>query len=186
MDEDQFRHLVDEHFSDLWQFARRRCISAEDADDLTAETFAVAWRRRDDLPGGDGARLWLFGIARLVLANQRRSTGRLHRLHNRVEAVAPTLRPVADPADVVVEGAGDPLLAALATLVPEDRDLLMMRAWDGLAVTEIAVLLDVTPNAISVRLSKARARLAAELDRTDPTGSRTGPGRSPLPKGEAP
>jgi RNA polymerase sigma-70 factor (ECF subfamily) len=183
-DERRFRALFDQHFADLWRFARRRCDSADDADDIAAETFAVAWRRRDDLPAGNDARLWLFGTARRVLANQRRSAGRHARLHQRVERTTQT-RHAPDPADAIVERASDRLLAALATLTDDDRDLLLMRAWDELSVTDMAALLEVTPNAVSVRLSKARARLALALDPTDPGAPRTGTGRSPHPEGDA-
>ena len=183
MDEGDFRVLVDEHFADLWRFARRRCPSAADADDVVSEALAAAWRRRHDLPDGRDARLWLFGTARHVLANQRRSTGRRRRLDRRLEVTAPTLTPVPDPADVVAQRHDTPLAAALASLAEDDRDLLLMRAWDGLAVTDIAALLDVTPNAGSVRLTKARARLATALGRTDPPPSRTGRQQTPSLEG---
>ncbi|MEJ7583322.1 MAG: RNA polymerase sigma factor [Acidimicrobiales bacterium] len=183
--ERMFRALFDEHFVDLWHFARRRCRTADEADDVAAEVFAVAWRRRDDRPSGDDARLWLFGVARRVLANQRRSTGRRDRLQCRVDLAASNLDHDPDPADVVADQDGHRLLTALGALTDDDRDLLLMRAWDGLAVIDMAVLLEVTPNAVSVRLSKARARLAAALDRKDPAPSRTGSGRSPHPEGEA-
>lgn len=58
--------------------------------------------------------------------------------------------------------------AALASLSDDDRDVVVMRCWDGLAVTDIAALLDCTPNAVSVRLHKARRKLLDRLDRTDP------------------
>lgn len=166
-DELRFRALFGDHFGDVWRFARRRCPGAAEADDVAAETFAVAWRRRDDLPCGDDARLWLFGTARLVLANQRRSTERGDRLRSRIEGVMPTLAPAPDPADVIADRHDDRLITALATLTDDDRELLYMRAWDGLAVSDMAALLDVTPNAVSVRLSKARTRLAAALETKD-------------------
>jgi RNA polymerase sigma-70 factor (ECF subfamily) len=185
MDERQFGALFDQHFADVWRFARRRCGDAGEADDIAAETFAVAWRRRDDLPHVGDVRLWLFGTARLALSNQRRSTGRRRRLHQRIEAAAVALPPQPDPADVVADRDGDPLLAALARLSGDDRDLLVMRAWDGLSVADIAGLLDVTPNAVSVRLHKARNRLAALLEGTDRTGTRTSSRRSHDPEGGA-
>ena len=174
MDERQFSALFDEHFAEVWRFARRR---TDEADDATSDTFAVAWRRRHDLPAEDDLRLWLLGTARRVLANQRRSTGRRQRLHRRVEVAAVALPTEPDPADVVADREADPLLAALATLSGADRELLVMRAWDGLSVTDMATLLDVTPNAVSLRLHKARARLAAALDGTDAPASRTRPRR---------
>ncbi len=89
MDDGAFRQLFDAHMAEVWRYARRRCATATDADDVVAETFAVAWRRRADVPRDDAARLWLLGTARRVLANQRRSQGRQHRLRTRAAAVAP-------------------------------------------------------------------------------------------------
>ena len=62
----------------------------------------------------------------------------------------------------------DALWHALAELSGDDRDLLLMRAWDQLSVTDIAVLLECTANAVSLRLHKARNRLKAELDKLRP------------------
>jgi RNA polymerase sigma-70 factor (ECF subfamily) len=177
MDERQFSALFDLHFAEVWRFARRRCGGTDEADDAAAETFAVAWRRRDDLPSED-VRLWLLGTARRVLANQRRSAGRRDRLRHRMEVAAVALPSGPDPADVIADRDADPLLAALAGLSGDDRELLVMRAWDGLPVTDMARLLDVTPNAVSLRLHKARARLSALLDGTDAPPPRTRSRRS--------
>lgn len=176
-DEFAFRQLFDAHVAELWRFARRRCASVHDADDVVAETFAIAWRRWDTVPA-DGARLWLPGVARRVLANQRRSLGRLDSLRRRLEATG--LSAVSpDPSNTLADGDGR-LWHALASLTPEDRDLLIMRAWDELAVTDIAELLGCTANAISVRLYKARRRLADALARTD--GAHAGhPPSDPVP-----
>lgn len=163
MDEATFTTFFGRHFDDVWRFARRRCSSSDRADDMTAETFAVAWRRRHDLPPGTEARLWLFGTARLILANQRRSDRRRAGLHDRLVAL-PAPRSPDDPADLVAETDTDGYLwTALASLADDDRDLLLMRAWDELAVTDIAVLLGCTPNAASLRLHRARSRLADAL-----------------------
>jgi RNA polymerase sigma factor (sigma-70 family) len=166
MDEEGFRALFDQYVTELWQFARRRCASATEADDVVADTFLVAWRRRLDVPDGEEARLWLYGCARRVLANQRRSATRRHNLESRLRGLSSSESP--DGAEVLLDRLEHPVLVALADLPPDDRDLLIMRAWDGLAVSDMAVLLDVTPNAVSLRLTKARARLAAGLGRTDP------------------
>jgi RNA polymerase sigma-70 factor, ECF subfamily len=155
--EEQFRALFDAHFEDVWRFARRRCDSGQDADDVTAETFAVAWRRRDDVPAEE-IRLWLFGVVRRVLANQRRAVQRQHRLRLRV---AQTFVPEA-PADEEWQHR-DTWAAALRALPAADRELLIMQAWDGLAVGEMATILDCSPNAVSLRLHKARRRLAQAL-----------------------
>ena len=162
MDEAWANGLFAENFDDVWRFARRRTDSAAEADDVTADVFAVAWRRRADVPV-DTARLWLFGVARHVLANSRREASRRTRLHLRIAATNP--RPESyDP-----EHAGDePLWPALAALGEDDRDLLLMRAWDGLSVADIAVLLRCSAPTVSSRLHRAHRRLAAELARRDP------------------
>lgn len=180
-----FRRLFDEHLDAVWRFARRRCDSTSDADDVAGETFAVAWRRRADLPPPDEVGLWLFGVARRVLANQRRTTLRQERLQLRLAAT--TIRPATTtaPAD---EGLGerDTLVAAFTALDPGDRDLLIMRTWDGLAVTDIAVLLGCTPNAASIRIHKARRRLAEALEPEDTVASRTSTGRTTERKEDTP
>ena len=57
-------------------YALRRTDNTDDAADVLAETFLVAWRRPDEIPPGPQARLWLYGTARRVLANQRRAERR--------------------------------------------------------------------------------------------------------------
>jgi len=167
----------------VWRYARRRCATSADADDVVAETFAVAWRRRADVPWDGSARLWLLGTARRVLANQRRSQVRQDRLRLRAAGVVP---PFAAPAEAEAEAEGGELWQALSRLSPDDRDLLIMRAWDELPVQDMAVLLGCTPNAASLRLHKARRRLAAALGRTEVTGSRTSPARSRPAEGGVP
>lgn len=186
----RFRTAYDQHLTEIWRFVRRRCDGPDDADDVTADVFAVAWRRRQNLPPEDEVRLWLYGVARGILANQHRSVRRRRRLHLRaVDAAATGPSGAPDPAD---DPAGSALWAALATLDADDRELLLLRSWDGLAVTELAVLLDRTPNAVSLRLRKARRRLATALDpatndetRTDPPRPRTSKRRSPNSEGDA-
>lgn len=159
-DEATFEALMQNNFGDVWKFVRRRCANAGDADDVTAEVFATAWRRRADLPRDDEQRLWLFGAARLVLANHHRSTRRQNNLRLRLVQTA-----TSSGSD---EHEHDGRLAeALAELPEADRDVLIMRAWDELAVTDIAELLDCTPNAASLRLHKARGRLAKILEQKD-------------------
>lgn len=176
MEEDAFVALYRAHGPDVWRFARRRSATAAEADDATAEVFATAWRRRHDLPDEDEARLWLLGATRRVVANQRRSERRRDGLHDRLVAVVPPPGP-ADPADLV--GDADPLWAALASLPADQRDLLVMRAWDGLAVADIATLLGCTANAASIRLTRARDALDAALGRKGRARSRTSAGRDP-------
>jgi RNA polymerase sigma factor (sigma-70 family) len=170
MDDDGFSDFYSVQFADVWRFVRRRTETGDDADDVVAETFTVAWRRRTDIPAGD-ARLWLFGVARNVLANHQREARRRGRLHLRI--VTRDAPPVGyrDP-----EPTGGALWQALAALPADDRELLILRAWDRLGAGEIATLLGISAAAVSSRLHKARRRLDRELAlRQDPEEARLEP-----------
>jgi RNA polymerase sigma factor (sigma-70 family) len=162
MTDEQFRALFAENFDDVWRFARRRVNGSAEADDLTAEVFTVAWRRREDIPA-DAVRLWLFGVARFVLSNHQRESGRRSKLLQRLAGARQEHQPPPEVDGVVWQ--------ALAALSGGDRDLLLLRAWDGLGVPEIADLLGLTAANVSSRLHKARKRLQRELDRRDPSWS---------------
>ena len=151
-------------FDPLWRFVRRRVTSADDADDITAEVFTVAWRRRAEWPPPAERRLWLFGVARNVLKTHQRSIYRQDRLTQRLIALGEVELGRLEPAR-----GDDAVWVALAQLDPDDRDLLIMRAWDQLAVSEIARLLDCTANAASIRLTRARTALRVELARAGTT-----------------
>ena len=161
MTEDDFREFFAANFTDVWGFARRRTDSGSDADDVTAETFSVAWRRREDVPARD-ARLWLFGVARNVLANHHRAARRRQNLHLRLATTQ------SEPAAYEPDGL---VWEALAELSEDDRELLLMRAWDDLGVADIATVLRITPANVSSRLYKARSRLLREITRRDPSGA---------------
>lgn len=147
--EERYRALFDANFEPLQAFARRRTAGA-DADDLVAEVFTVAWRRLDDIPRHNELP-WLYGVAHRTLANQRRSARRRLQLVQRMverEPRGPTERPD-DP----------PVLRALAQLRPDDQAVLRLAAWEELTAAQIATVLECTPNAAALRLSRARARL---------------------------
>lgn len=159
---DRYRRVFDASFSALHAYVRRRA-AASAADDIVAEVLTTAWRRLDDLP--DGMELpWLYGVARRVLANHRRSEQRRLRLVGRLRqerAWQPT-------------GAADALLDALDRLRPDEREVLRLAAWEHLTAAEIAQVMGCTPNAAALRLSRARKHLRDQL--TDQDGSRTGGG----------
>lgn len=159
-EEAQFSALFAAHFDDLWRFARRRCASGDAADDVVAQVFAVAWRRRADLPSS-AERLWLFGVARNVLANERRSGTRQQRLRTKLTAVSADL--MADTPAVEA-----PTLPPLDVLSADEREAVQLRYWDELSVSEIAELLECSANAVSLRLHRARRKLLGTGDAKDP------------------
>lgn len=154
----RFEAIVDAVYEPLQRYARRRA-DRDAAEDLVADTLLVVWRRLDDVP--EGAVLpWCYRVAAGCLANQRRSARRQARLRWRVATVDP-------PAP---GGAADPLPdpglhAALATLSAADQEVLRLWAWESLAPGEVATALGITANAASIRLHRAKARLAAALER---------------------
>ena len=169
---DAFRQLYRQHAEVVFSYLLRRCSSQVDAQDALAETFLVAWRRPDQMPEGDAARLWLYGVARRVLANQRRSERRRRRLMQRLEA---------QPAEVVagpdvVAGVGD-ILGALSRLSEGDREILQLAAWEELSHPEIAAILGCSENASAIRLHRARARLRRAYEK-ERGGTRTPTGKN--------
>jgi RNA polymerase sigma factor (sigma-70 family) len=154
-EERRFTRLFDAHFRSVSAYARRRTTSAE-ADDAVAETFLVAWRRLDEVP--ENAKPWLLGVARRVLANQRRAAGRRGALAERI----------ADQAgDSDARRPRPPVLRALSRLSEPDREVLLLVAWDGLSTAEGAVALGCSQTAFKVRLHRARGRLRTELTRLE-------------------
>ena len=170
-DSDRFGGLYDRYADQLYRYAYQR-IGAPAAEDVVAETFLTAFRRRTsyDLNRPD-ARPWLFGILTRVLADHRRG----QRAHLRALArSAPPASADDGPADrvaarVTADRARGPLLAALATLAPGDRDALLLVAWGGLSYEEVAAALAIPPGTVASRLNRARRKVRNALGGTDPT-----------------
>jgi len=157
--EARFARLYADHGRDVLAYALPRAADAEDAADVVAETFLVAWRRAADVPVGGEARLWLFGVARRVLANQRRGESRRNRLAEVLQAEIRAAR--SSQAEPDAEDRA--VLEALSRLTPDDRELLLLAGWEELGSGEIARVLGVSTVAARTRLHRARRRLRAEL-----------------------
>ena len=156
--EARFTALFDAHRDAVRAYLWRR--DSELADDITADTFLVCWRRLDAVPAEPLP--WLLGVARNIRLNQRRGARRRGRLEHRLRT-EPT--PARDPAAVV--GERDVIRTALANLDERDREVLLLTAWDRLDRDDIAVVLGCTRANVAVRLLRARRRLARELAVTD-------------------
>ncbi|WP_430788651.1 RNA polymerase sigma factor [Actinoplanes sp. G11-F43] len=159
-DEQRFRHIYVGNFEAMLAYATRRVEQPEDASDVVAETFLVAWRRSRELPPGDEARLWLYGVARRVLANHHRGRTRRARLGERLRQRLATVVS-RDPGHEVPQRLA--VRAALARLDETDRELVMLTIWEGLQPREVAEVLAMTPGSVRTRLSRARARLREML-----------------------
>ena len=165
--DDRFTELYQRHHRAVWAYAVRRLPPGADAADVAAEVFAVAWRRRADVPAEPETLLWLYGTARRVVANASRAVGRRDRLTGRLAGLRDSREPGRDP-----EPGGHPeVLAALDRLGPAEREAIRLAVWEDLPVQDIARVLDCTPNAVSLRLARARRRLGQELAHLIPASS---------------
>jgi RNA polymerase sigma factor (sigma-70 family) len=158
--EQRFRRLYEQRRAPLLAYALRRTRSPEDAADVVAETFAIAWRKLDDVPAGERAAGWLYGTARGVIANTSRKTVTRSALVQRLGAELSCGEQVVEQAAVREPTT---VAKAMAFLSEGDREVLMLAAWEGLRSTELSQALGCSPVAARLRLHRARARLRARL-----------------------
>lgn len=152
---DRFTAIMRAHGRAVLGYLSRRAEPAQDAADLMAEVFVVAWRRLAEVPEPpDETRAWLLGAARLVLANHRRGAVRRNRLAGR-------LRLAWRPA--TAENGDGPVRDALDTLGDDDRELLTLIAWEDLTPSQAAAVLGIPPATARKRLERARTRLRAAM-----------------------
>lgn len=156
----RFGELYREQARAILAYALRRVENPEDASDVVAETFLVAWRRLDEVPVGRREKLWLYAVARRVTANVRRAEGRRTRLAERLSEVLPTELAI----DSGLGGKATEVLRAMAGLGEEERELLLLVTWDELSPSEAAKVLGLSPLAARSRLHRARRRLRVLLE----------------------
>ena len=139
----------------LLAYFARRVLPVDDAADCLSETMIVLWRQRATLPASEGARRgWAFGIAKRVLANQRRGRIRQMALADRVRAEVRAAMP-----DSGAAADGDAVSVALDSLPERDRELVRLIVWDGFGVAEAGALLGIRAGAARTRYSRAKQRL---------------------------
>ena len=152
----RFAVMFDEHSPRVFAYARRQC-DATTAQDVVADTFLVAWRRRSELPAS--VLPWLLVVARNTIANRRRGEMRHARTTDTVARLESVAGPGADQ-DILER---ETMFAALADLSDLEREALLLIAWDGLANRDAARVAGCSVRAFEVRLSRARARLARAI-----------------------
>ncbi|WP_299037793.1 RNA polymerase sigma factor [uncultured Pseudokineococcus sp.] len=160
--EQRFELLYDELRPQLLRFARRRAGS-EAAEDVVADTFLVVWRRLEEVPSGlDDARAWVYGITRHALLNQRRGLGRRRALGLRLMTED----------EVAAQGGHDDiedvldrvdLARAWRRLSEGHQEVLGLAVIEGLDAPGAARVLDISPVAFRLRLSRARRALRLHL-----------------------
>ncbi|MCX5556749.1 MULTISPECIES: RNA polymerase sigma factor [unclassified Streptomyces] len=159
-----FARLYDRYAPDIHRYATRR-LGVGAADDITAETFLIAFRTRvrydTDRPN---ARPWLYGIAGNLIGKQRRAEVRALRALARTghDPVAESWAERAD-ARVTAQSAHAPLAGALVGLSAGDRHVLLLVAWADLTYTEVAEALGIPVGTVRSRLNRARRKVRSAL-----------------------
>jgi RNA polymerase sigma-70 factor, ECF subfamily len=169
--EQRFAVLYRQHYRSVWAYAVRRVECEADAADVVADVFTVAWRRLPEVPESPADLLWLYGVARRVVAGKRRSARRLRDLVARLQA-----------SRVVSSTAGDQLtdrlVDAISRLRPAEREALALVHWEELSHAEAASVLGCSANAVAIRVHRARQRLRQSLvELTEPEAIRPEPPR---------
>lgn len=172
---EMFAGLFDRHFAAVYRYLARR-VGTDLAEDLAAEVFLVAFRRRHCYQLAQPRALpWLLGVATNLARQQWRAEARALRALAR-SGLDPAMEDHADGvvARVVAQDWYRCAAAGLAGLSPGDRDVLLLIAWEGLSHEEVALALGISPGTVRSRLHRARRRVKAALDAMDSDGPAEG------------
>lgn len=161
----RYQAVYEAHYGAVAAYIRRRTTDPADAQDAVADTFTIAWRRVPEVPDGEAALPWLYGVARRVLANQRRGNQRRSDLSVRVGSQKPASTDV--EGEVVAADERRIVLGALARLRPDDQEILRLAVWEELPHRDIAGLVGCAESAVAVRLHRARSRLGREIGKEE-------------------
>lgn len=165
MNESQSRGVdnISMNAADLLAYFEYRARGAEAAD-LLSETMATAWRRIDAMPDDSTqARMWLFGIARNVLANAERAAQRRWKLADKLRAHLTTAAPPDDDQRTIE------VRDAVSRLTPDLRELVGLIHWDGFSVADAADIIGIPASTARTRYQTARRQLARSLASVDPS-----------------
>jgi RNA polymerase sigma-70 factor (ECF subfamily) len=150
---------------DLLAYLVRRVPDREQAADLLAETYLIAWRRLHRIPHGDQSRLWLFGVARNLL----RADARRRRVADELVArLGAQLNTATRPEPYADDRRTETLRRGLTDLADAEREALLLTAWEGFTPREIAAITASSANVVRVRLARARRKLRRRLSQPDP------------------
>lgn len=160
---DRFECFYTAHYQEIAGYVRRR-VAADEADDVIAQIFTVAWRRFGRIPSPPEDRLWLFGVARNSVIQHRRSERRRLRLAARLSAEAKTVAPQPGQRDRELEA----VRVAIAALRRKDQEALQLVPWEELSHTQAVAVLGCSPNAFEIRFRRARNAVRAAVTATRP------------------
>lgn len=159
----RFRRIYEEYYDAMRDYCLRR-LPSDDTNDALAEVFMVVWRRLDSVPDGNQARLWLFGVARKVISTIQRGTRRRVRLAAKVMAIGDGGSLAVDTESLVVRRSQDAaLMKAIATLKPDDQELVRLKAWEEISHADIGEMLGISAHAVDMRLNRALRKIGKAM-----------------------
>jgi RNA polymerase sigma-70 factor (ECF subfamily) len=164
-DPQAFGSVFERHVDEIYGYISRRVGTAL-AEELTAETFARAFARRETFVAlHDGAGPWLYGIATNLIHNARRAERRQLLAYGKAAAISSDRPNEFEQADARVDAlrAAQRLVDALLELDPGDRDTLLLFAWQDLSYKEVGTALDIPAGTVASRINRSRRRLQASL-----------------------
>ncbi|HEX3392400.1 MAG TPA: sigma-70 family RNA polymerase sigma factor [Solirubrobacteraceae bacterium] len=163
MDDDQlqaFTSLYERYAEAVHRYASRRC-DRDMAEDVVAQVFAVAWRRRCHMPSEE-ALPWLYGVARRVLSEQRRSDRRRQRLHERMRGERAVEHDEDNGSAPQLDDAA--LSQGLRLISAADREVLLLTYWEELSPAQVAEAMGCSRATLAVRLHRAHRRLRKQIE----------------------
>lgn len=160
-DERAFAILVDRHHAGARRVATVVLGHHEGVDDVVQDATLRTWRAIDTLDPDRGFRAWFLRTVANTARNERRSRGRRAALTLR--RPAPERAPDDPEASAITNDDRQRVLAALNELDTDDRLILSLRHFEDLAIAEIAHVLGCPDGTVKSRLSRATARLRAQL-----------------------
>jgi len=161
-----FEEWFREHRPTVYRYVRFRLATREAAEDVTSEVFMKALRALDRYdPSRASPRTWLLRIARNAVTDHLRSLRRRSSLHVSLDRVPDLVADVPTQEERVLrEERIEMILNANRSLRPADQEILSLRYGAGLDNQEIAEALNISGNAVAVRVHRALARLRQTVE----------------------
>ena len=165
-DPDLFDAFYSEHLEGVQRFVARRVSDPERAADLTADIFVAAIGSAHRYQPRGTPKSWLYGIARVVVAEDRRRSARDRKRGERLRgsALLDDEETARTEARIDAAARSRRLYEAMDRLGDDERAVLELVALDELTVTEAAAAAGVTPVTARVRLHRARRKLRRDLE----------------------
>lgn len=165
-DVDAFGEFYRRHQGALAEFFIRQTADGELAQDLVAESFAIAFSKVDRFdPGRGEARQWLFGIARIALLARRREGGADRAIQARLEGAALNGEHLLDAVEARLDSAASTVVAGLGQLSAPEREAVVSRVVEEREYVEIAHRQSTSEVAVRQRVSRGLRKLARLVGR---------------------